>query len=99
MPKDTVTSNYTPEGNPAPLSSETCGCFTAPLRRLSDARELGMDSRFGEAAILQCPDCGQHWLRYFYENEAFTGSGRWFLGPVTDEQAAELTAQSARGTL
>jgi hypothetical protein len=80
-------------------SMQSCGCFAAPSNRLIEVKELGMDSRFGEATLLQCPDCGQYWLRYFYENEAFTGSGRWFLGAVTDEQAATLTADNARATL
>jgi hypothetical protein len=61
--------------------------------------EPGMDSRFAEVSLLVCPRCGQLWLRYFYEMEAFTASGRWYLGAVTAEQAAGLTAENAKATL
>jgi hypothetical protein len=61
--------------------------------------ELGMDERHGEASLLSCSDCGQLWLRYFYELEAFTASGRWYLGFVTGEQASQLTVENARETL
>jgi hypothetical protein len=49
--------------------------------------------------VLICQDCGQHWLRYCYEVEAFTGSGRWYLGAITPEQFATLTVEQARAML
>ncbi len=58
-----------------------------------------MDENFGEASLHVCPDCGQYWLRYFYEVEAFTASGRWYLGAITAEQASALTADQARSIL
>ena len=58
-----------------------------------------MDGRFAEASLLICPECDQHWLRYFYEIEAFTASGRWYLGAVTAEQAGQVTAKNAKATL
>ena len=58
-----------------------------------------MDKRFAEVSVLVCRDCGQHWLRYFYQAEAFTGSGRWYLGPVTPEQLSSLTLDKAKGIL
>ncbi len=77
----------------------SCGCFAVPYRHLIDAKELGMDSRFAEVSVLICRDCGQRWLRYFYEVEAFSGSGRWYLGAITPEQAAALSAENAKATL
>ena len=62
-------------------------------------KDLGMDQNFAEVALLVCPVCGTRWLRYFYEEEAFTASGRWYLGAVTSEQAAHLTAAAAKATL
>jgi hypothetical protein len=59
-----------------------CTCFNEPSRELREVGSLGMDSQFGEGMLLKCPRCGQLWLRYFYENEAFSRSGRWYLGPV-----------------
>jgi len=80
-------------------SSESCGCSAVPYRHLTDARELGMDSRFAEASVLVCRECGRHWLRYFYEVEAFTGSGRWYLGAIPPEQASRLGPEEAKATL
>ena len=58
-----------------------------------------MDDNFAEVSLLICSLCGQHWLRYFYEVEAFTASGRWYLGAIHAEQAARLTAEEAKATL
>src|SRR5215211_4586612 len=57
---------------------ESCTCFTAPPPHLIGAKVLGLDSQLAEVSVLVCRNCGQHWLRYFYEVEAFTGSGRWY---------------------
>lgn len=58
-----------------------------------------MDSRFAEVSILVCPNCGQYWLRYFYEVEAFKESGRWYLGPVDEEQSSTVGAEDAKNIL
>ncbi len=78
---------------------QACACFAAPPTRLISASDLGLDSRLAEVAVLICQDCGQHWLRYFYEVEAFTGSGRWYLGAITPEQFATLTPDQAKSML
>jgi hypothetical protein len=78
---------------------EPCKCFSAPLQSLAGANELGMDASYAEVSILVCPHCGQHWLRYFYELEAFTASGRWYLGAVPAGQAVRLTAGDAKVAL
>ena len=82
-----------------PLVARECGCFAAPLPPQPHARELGMDARFAEVSVRICPTCGQPWLRYFQEVEAFTGSGRWFLGPITPTQAEEMTPAAAQAVL
>lgn len=58
-----------------------------------------MDSRFAEVSVLVCRECGQRWLRYFYEVESFSGSGRWYLGAITPEQATALSAEQAKAML
>jgi hypothetical protein len=58
-----------------------------------------MDESFAEVSVLVCQSCGQHWLRYFYEQEAFTASGRWYLGAVTPGQLSVLTAGNAKSLL
>ena len=84
---------------PPPEPPEACQCFTAPAAHLSGVKELGLDSRLAEVSVLICRRCGQHWLRYFYEVEAFSGSGRWYLGAITPDQFATLTVERAKGTL
>jgi hypothetical protein len=83
----------------APGSPEVCGCFAAPLTNLQDARDLGIDSHFAEVSVLACENCGQPWLRYFYEVEAFTASGRWYLGAITKAQISDLTPAEAKPIL
>ena len=80
-------------------SDESCACFNVPYQNLSNYRELGMDESFAEVSVLVCRGCGQHWLRYFYEHEAFTSSGRWYLGALTAEQLPALTANNAKSLL
>jgi hypothetical protein len=76
-----------------------CSCFSAPLQSLASQRVLGMDANFAEISILVCPLCGQHWLRYYYELEAFTASGRWYLGAISADLAARLTADEGKAIL
>ena len=76
-----------------------CDCLLALPNNLALVRWLGMDASFGEASIHVCPNCGQHWLRVHYEDEAFTASGRWYLGAVSSEQAAALGAEAAAAAL
>ena len=79
--------------------TSSCGCFTVPYRFLAADRELGMDDYYAEASLLTCTECGQAWLRYFFELEAFTASGRWYLGAIDAAQALHMTAQDSRTAL
>lgn len=72
-----------------------CSCLTSLHRDLPLARDLGMDARFGEIAVLNCPICHRDWMRYFYEDEAFSESARWFECVLTKEESATLTADQA----
>ena len=81
-----------------PAPREACLCFTAPSMRLISVKELGLDNHLAEISVLICQDCGQHWLRYFYEVEPCTGSGRWYLGAITPDQFTALTVERAKGT-
>jgi hypothetical protein len=58
-----------------------------------------MDDNFAVVSLLKCSVCGQQWVRYFYEVEAFTASGRWYLGAIHTEQASHLTAENAKAIL
>jgi hypothetical protein len=85
------------------MPSDNCRCMTPPFwYRHFDKKVLGMDQATrwnGEASIERCKKCGREWLRYLYENEAFTKSGRWYCGLITPEQAQEVTANTALALL
>jgi len=88
-----------PSENQQPEPRDACACFTAPSTHLIAVKELGLDSHLAEVSVLLCQECGQHWLRYLYAVEAFTGSGRWYLGRITPEQFATLTVEQAKAIL
>ena len=58
-----------------------------------------MDAIYAQVTLQVCPECSQAWLRYHYELEAFTASGRWYLGALTAGQVSRLTVENARATL
>jgi hypothetical protein len=60
---------------------------------------MGLDGRLAEVSLKVCHVCGRHWLRYFYEVEAFSRSGRWYLGQITAETAAGLSVEQAKTIL
>lgn len=78
---------------------KTCECQTSPSQNLSDVHELGLDEHYGQITVLACPRCGQFWLKYFYENEGFTASGRWYLGAISADQFPGLTLENVILTL
>jgi hypothetical protein len=73
-----------------------CECQT---KDLTDVLELGFDERYGQITVLACSGCGQFWLKYFYENEGFSASGRWYLGAISADQFLGLTLENAIPTL
>jgi hypothetical protein len=88
-----------PAGVSPSASREDCRCFKEHGLLPNDPIvQVGCDEqrgRFGEVSLQTCGDCGRRWLRYFVEYEAFTASGRWFRGVVTEAQAAEVTPDNA----
>ena len=74
-------------------------CFTLSESSLQTVRELGMDENYAQVTLLECSICGQLWVRYHYELEAITASGRWYLGAITSGQASNLTAENAKEML
>jgi len=73
--------------------------MTTPDSPLVLESDLGMDANLAEVSLLVCPLCSRRWLRYFYEMEAFTGSGRWYLGTITVKQAKQFTTEDAKTIL
>ena len=82
-----------------PEQSASCVCFSQPHSTLRYEKELGMDEHYAEVSLLACTLCGQLWLKYLYEMEAFTASGRWYLGAIDEEQASHMTAEGAKVAL
>jgi hypothetical protein len=81
------------------VPADSCACLAAPGQFLVTDQELGMDENFAEISLLVCARCGQYWLKYFYEIEAFTASGRWYLGALKAEQVSAVNVKDARAIL
>jgi hypothetical protein len=75
---------------------EPCGCLTTPHQSTVTVQELGFDSHRAEVSVLICQQCDQLWLLYFYELEAITASGRWFLGAISPDQLSSLNLENAK---
>jgi hypothetical protein len=76
-----------------------CLCFRPPFDYRDYVSEpVGIDmtnQRFGEVSIQTCKRCGTKWLHYLVEYEAFTTSGRWFRGLISEEALAAITPSGA----
>lgn len=81
------------------MTSPACRCLTPPFHYTDfESRSLGVDEtagRFAEVTIERCLSCDQNWLRYFFEQEAFSKSGRWYRAPVSAAEAASVTETTA----
>ena len=61
-----------------------------------ESRYLGMDRRYyGDVHVQVCRRCARIWLHYHYENEAFSESGRWYRGLISQKTLDVLTAENA----
>ena len=63
-----------------------------------EEKYLGEDpqrGRFADVHLRVCPTCNAHWIHYYFIYEAYTGSGRWYEGQITAEQAHSVTAATA----
>jgi hypothetical protein len=59
-------------------------------------QELGVDAQFGKITVWRCDACHQLWLRCQYDDEAFSHSGRWFMGAISQQQLDGLHSDAAR---
>ena len=80
----------------AAMAGTECSCFKSTSHCF---QFFGETREYAEVSLFKCSRCGQDWLRFFYENEAFSGSGRWFIGAITAEQTVNLTVETARSIL
>ena len=76
-----------------------CICMSPPFfYKNFDEQFIGTDmtdSRYGEVTIKICKKCDRKWLHYLVEYEAFTESGRWFRGLITEHMAQSVTSENA----
>lgn len=80
-----------------PGACKHCG-VDADYTQFDEVREVGVDStdgRYADVTILKCRSCGAFWLRYHFEVEAFTGSGRWYRGLIDEPTASAITPEKA----
>ncbi|MEQ1933260.1 MAG: hypothetical protein ABL962_05205 [Fimbriimonadaceae bacterium] len=81
------------------MAATDCPCFASATSERELVRNYELDDHFGETSLHRCKLCGQHWLRYHYENEGFTGSGRWYLGALTAEARSQLDGTNGKEVL
>ena len=82
------------------MKEYSCECLDEPIlfNQYDVVKHLGIDEingRFGEVELWQCKKCRRFWLHYLVEYEAFKGSGRYFMGLITQEVANSLPANKA----
>jgi hypothetical protein len=86
-------------GEDAPAGRGECRCLTPPLHYANYRdRVVGTDptkGRFGEVKVRTCVHCGRLWLHYLVEYEAFSRSGRWYCGVVSEEVARAVSPETA----
>lgn len=73
----------------------TCACHENEVR-LESVRFIGTDSGWSDISLQSCPRCGQLWLHLADEESAFSGSGLWYLMPLSQQDAEAVTAEDAR---
>ena len=63
-----------------------------------DAKPVGCDEtegRFADVTLNRCRTCDRLWLSYLVEYAAFSRSGRWARGLISEETAAGMTPERA----
>jgi hypothetical protein len=82
---------------------QPCQCVAdKPVLRTRTLRTVGVDQtkgRFADVTVEKCLSCGRLWLRYFVQYEAFSESGRWYMGVISEEAAGTVSPATALGVL
>ena len=82
------------------MTEPPCRCLNEPMTddQYQEIQLIGVDQtngRYGDVTLKQCKRCDRYWLHYHVEYEAFTGSGRYFLGLIAPETASTLSPDAA----
>jgi hypothetical protein len=80
-------------------SQRQCECLQRGPR-FPEARHtsIGVDpsnGRFADVEAIECLNCGRLWLKYGWELEWESRSGRWYAGIVEPDQIEGLAPQDA----
>lgn len=77
-----------------------CSCLDGKFHFIDfSIKYLGWDEEYGVSSILTCRRCGRQWLRYFYEHESYSKSGRWYCGILEIYLAETVDADNAKHLL
>ena len=81
------------------IKDSDCICLHPPFYfKDYESTEIGTDltnSRYGTVSIKKCLKCNKLWLHYLVEYEAFSRSGRWFRGLITEKEIERITPENA----
>ena len=81
------------------MSGDNCRCLCPPFHYTDyDSCHVGVDEtegRYADVSVERCNRCGQRWLRYHYEVEAYPRSGRWYQVAISEAEAVAVTATTA----
>ncbi|MFN8283191.1 MAG: hypothetical protein U0U67_08235 [Chitinophagales bacterium] len=75
-----------------------CTCYSLDSKKNFSETYIGVDTRNGRYADITlhtCNDCGATWVRYFAEFEAFSRSGRWYKGIISEPDLKKLKPENA----
>lgn len=82
---------------PAQMTGCVCEQGNASFKEF-ESRPLGCDEsdgRYADVTLNRCRTCSRVWLRYMVEYEAFSRSGRWARGLISERAAEEMTPELA----
>lgn len=82
------------------MTNPPCICLREPMQfyEYEEIQYIGVDEtngRYGDVTLKKCKKCDRYWLHYLVEYEAFTASGRYFMGLITPEIAQTLSPDLA----
>ena len=81
------------------LKNPDCGCHKSGPSQTKDRRGLRSDSHFADIEVFRCGLCDQAWLRYHYENESYSRSGRVYLGAISEQALQSIQPGQAKALL
>jgi hypothetical protein len=83
--------------------SRDCNCLVEgpryPDLKSTYIGEDPSNGRYADVTAIECSRCRRLWLKYGFEDEATSRSGRWYEGLVTPDQVEDLAPLDAPALL